>query len=188
MTFEMNNNIANQMLRPPLASRDSASSLHEECYEEAQVLVAEILEIFGSLAAEADLQPRKSVNDKFSNLVNLCTKPRENCVVSAVLSDPSVQEIAPQLRELCSEGEAHLETYWAQKIIDTVSGSIQGGMSDAWPKFITRTKSMQKPSSFSPFRTTTTMLTCVGWNTRPWLQYLKKSLSRLPLLVLDHCR
>jgi Nicotianamine synthase protein len=127
MTFEMNNNIANEMLRPPLSSPDSASSL--DGYEEVQELVAEILEIFGSLTAEADLQPRKPVNDKFGNLVNLCIKPREGCVVSAVLSDPSVQEIAPQLRELCSEGEAHLETHWARRIINAISGSVQGGVS-----------------------------------------------------------
>ena len=113
------------MLHLPLSSPDFASS--GDTYEETQELVAEILEIFGSLTAEADLHPRKEVNEKFSNLVNLCIKPREARVVSAVLSDPSVQEIAPQLRELCSEGEGHLEYFWARRIIDIISGSVPGG-------------------------------------------------------------
>jgi len=125
----MNKNLINQMLHPP-SSSDSASSL--DSYEEVHEVIAEILEIFSSLISEADLQPRKEVNDKFSNLVDLCIKPREKCVVSAVLSDPSVQEIAPQLRELCSQGEAHLEMFWAHRIIDTISGSIQGGLSNFW--------------------------------------------------------
>jgi hypothetical protein len=149
------------MVHPPLSSPGSASSI--DSYEEPQELIAEILEIFGSLAAEADLQPRKAVNDKFGSLVNLCIKPRENCVVSAVLSDPSVQEIAPQLRELCSEGEANLETFWAHRIIDAISGSAQGGelrLAAAehcllcWQKRIFSTH----------FPITTTMSTCADWN------------------------
>jgi nicotianamine synthase len=127
----MNENLINQILHPPLPSSDSASS-PDSIYKEVHEVIAEVLEIFGSLTSEADLQPRKEVNDKFSNLVNLCIKPREKCVVSAVLSDASVQEVAPQLRELCSEGEAHLETFWAHRIIHAISGSIQGGVSNFW--------------------------------------------------------
>src|ERR1700744_4601373 len=113
------------MLHPPLSSPDSASSV--DTYEEAQEIAAEVLEIFNSLTGEADLQPRKEVNEKFSSLVNLCIKPREACIVSAVLNDPSVQAIAPQLRELCSEGEACLETFWARRIIETISRPAPGG-------------------------------------------------------------
>jgi hypothetical protein len=158
----MNKNLINQMLHPPPSSSDSASSL--DSFEEVHEVIAEILEIFNSLTSEADLQPRKEINDKFSNLVDLCIKPREKCVVSAVLSDPSVQGIAPQLRELCSQGEAHLETFWAHRIIDAISGSIQGGVSNFWlAEFLFRGSLLilrQNKTSSSHSPTTTTMLIC----------------------------
>jgi hypothetical protein len=128
MMFKMNKKLSNEMINPPLSSSDPASPVDCNC-EEVQKVTAEILEIFGSLTSEADLQPRKEINDKFSSLVSLCIKPRDNCVVSAVLSHPSVQQIAPQLREMCSQAEGHLETFWARQIIDAISGSIRGGLS-----------------------------------------------------------
>lgn len=96
--------------------------------------VNEILDCYHKLSQSPDLKPSQNINCLFERLVALCSQIPHEAITSQVcqtgysptivphinekqvLSDPKVVDIAPHLRELCSDGEYQLEAHWARKV------------------------------------------------------------------------
>lgn len=74
-----------------------------------------IRELYEALARLPDLEPGRTVNGLFSELVRLC-RHREDTDSAAILADPAVAELTPALRDLCSRGEYLLERAWAHRV------------------------------------------------------------------------
>ncbi|OCL13483.1 Nicotianamine synthase [Glonium stellatum] len=89
----------------------------EMATKEAIQVAEEIVGIYNDLVVMADLRPGKEVNSLFSRLVEICVKPRNDKVVDAVLENKQIKRLAPQLRQICSNAEAELEGFWANRIL-----------------------------------------------------------------------
>ena len=102
------------------------------CHED---FIDVLLDCYYKLSQSPDLKPSASINCLFERLVGLCTQIPNEAVTSQVshshigynddstlhewpqiLSDARVVDIAPHLRQLCSDGEDQLEAYWARKV------------------------------------------------------------------------
>ncbi|KAL9100463.1 MAG: hypothetical protein Q9163_004166 [Psora crenata] len=100
---------------------DSSDSTND-CVER---YVKDIFACYSELSALPCLDPSPEVHETFERLVSLCSQVPNAKISQKVLQDDRIVQIAPRLRELCSEGEFQLEAHWAE----IVSGckSLQKG-------------------------------------------------------------
>ena len=88
------------------------------------VIKDRILALYGELTSAESLRPTEELNKTFSDLVQLsCTTPEH--IATDLLSDEELHQIIPHLRNLCSEGESHLEMFWTNTIV-----------ADEYPSFV----------------------------------------------------
>lgn len=78
-------------------------------------LTRRILSLHASLAALPSLAPSPKVNALFGELVAL-TNAADEATANAILANPEIAAILPDLRRICAYGEAQLETHWAKRI------------------------------------------------------------------------
>lgn len=76
----------------------------------------QILTLFTALARQPSLEPGPVVNALFTDLVRHC-EYRSDDDPAAVLADPRIAAVIPQLRRLCASGEFLMERAWARRII-----------------------------------------------------------------------
>jgi nicotianamine synthase len=81
------------------------------------LLLDQIHTIYDKMKSLPSLEPSSHVNEIFENLVNITSKYNKNS--SEILSNPSIKQILPDVRSMCSKGESYLEKNWAQRIIDS---------------------------------------------------------------------
>jgi nicotianamine synthase len=82
-----------------------------------------ILSLYTVLTSAHSLSPAPNVNAAFTSLVQLTSGVSADVAID-VLSDAEIINILPTLRAMCSEGEGHLESYWAMKIIESEHPTI----------------------------------------------------------------
>jgi len=81
-------------------------------------IVREVRDLYEALAAAPDLTPGPAIDEIFGCLVSLAIDPVASRDAAAVLADPSVTAILPELRRLCAEGEFELERSWARHVVE----------------------------------------------------------------------
>ncbi|KAI9303176.1 Nicotianamine synthase protein-domain-containing protein [Cunninghamella echinulata] len=86
----------------------------------AQTLIKEIINIYQQLKNARNLQPSEHINSLFTKLVHICILPIDQSVLNQVLNDHSILDILYSLRELCSQGEYHLESHWSNYFISSL--------------------------------------------------------------------
>ena len=80
-------------------------------------VVTQVRALHAALAACPDLTPGPRTDDLFGRLVTLAVDPSAAREADAVLGDPAVASLLPELRRLCADGEFELERHWAQRIV-----------------------------------------------------------------------
>ncbi|KAI8339416.1 Nicotianamine synthase [Chlamydoabsidia padenii] len=76
----------------------------------SQTLVNEIKHIYQQLAkASPSLQPSEHINALFTKLVQICIRPVDQVALQQVLNHPTIRQLEPHLRQLCSHGEYLME-------------------------------------------------------------------------------
>jgi nicotianamine synthase len=81
-------------------------------------VVSQVRALHDELAACTDLTPGPHTNDLFGRLVALAVDPTAAREADAVLADPAVRSLLPELRQLCADGEFALERHWAQRVVE----------------------------------------------------------------------
>lgn len=71
--------------------------------------------LYDALAAAPDLRPGPAVDATFRALVRLVVETPAP-MADAVLLHPAVRDVVEHFRELCGDGEYHLELAWAERI------------------------------------------------------------------------
>lgn len=75
-----------------------------------------ILGLHERLSAQRSLAPSPVVDALFGNLVSACVSA-DGVDVPAVLADPRIHAVRPDLVRLCAEGESLLERAWARRAL-----------------------------------------------------------------------
>ena len=76
----------------------------------------QILSLYNQLKAAPSLKPSEEINAVFTQLVDMSsTYPRSEA--ADLLADAEIKAIIPELRQLCSQGECKLESYWASQVL-----------------------------------------------------------------------
>ncbi|PMD16938.1 nicotianamine synthase 3 [Hyaloscypha hepaticicola] len=110
---------------PESLASSFVSVSHPEDQEEPEVqsIVTDLLRLSTELSGKTDLRPCDNINNLFGELVGLCTWTVSERVVTEVLNNAEVIEVLPGLRRICTEGESHLESHWADIITGTENQS-----------------------------------------------------------------
>jgi nicotianamine synthase len=74
-----------------------------------------IIAIYSELKNSRSLRPTPRINALFSELVALTSSSSDE-ITAALIAEPQIQRIMPDLRLICSTGESYLEEHWASKI------------------------------------------------------------------------
>ncbi|MEJ2869389.1 nicotianamine synthase family protein [Actinomycetospora sp. OC33-EN08] len=109
--------------RPPVRGCGHA----ETGSSRAGTVVAEVRALHGALAARDDLSPGPETNGLFGRLVSLAIEPAAAREADAVLADPAVETLLPELRRLCADGEYALERHWARRIVEAADPQAELG-------------------------------------------------------------
>ena len=91
---------------------------HADTGSTTAAVVARVRALYDALLARPDLCPAPVTNEIFSSLVSLAIDPAASRDAEAVLADPGVRGLLPELRQLCAAGEFELERWWSQRIVD----------------------------------------------------------------------
>ncbi|MFC5061495.1 nicotianamine synthase family protein [Actinomycetospora atypica] len=83
----------------------------------AAAVVAQVRELHRELARRTTLAPSPGSDALFGRLVALATDPVSARDADAVLADPAVAALLPDLRRLCADGEFELERSWTRRIV-----------------------------------------------------------------------
>ena len=83
----------------------------------AAAVVEQVRELHHELAARTSLTPGPDTDALFGRLVALAIDPDAARAADAVLADPAVAALLPDLRRLCADGEFELERYWTRRIV-----------------------------------------------------------------------
>ncbi|TQS36953.1 hypothetical protein Golomagni_02589 [Golovinomyces magnicellulatus] len=82
---------------------------------EANILIEKILHIYDQMVVCKKSDSFDEINDLFSGIRLICTKPINERVTDLILYDPRIMEIVQDLRSFCSEIEFRIETQWSLK-------------------------------------------------------------------------
>jgi hypothetical protein len=122
LQFKMSGNTtppATPPLEEDLPHLTSNKSLIRGAYtSQAYQIVEQILLIVNELTLLHNLKPCSRVNALFGQLVSLCIRPHRKEISKLVLEDRRVMMLTQKLRGICAEGEAELESYWAQAFLE----------------------------------------------------------------------
>jgi nicotianamine synthase len=91
---------------------------HADTGSTTAAVVARVRALYEALRARPHLCPAPVTNEIFTSLVSLAIDPAAARDADAVLGDPAVQRLLPDLRELCAAGEFELERWWSQRITE----------------------------------------------------------------------
>ncbi|KAK0653023.1 Nicotianamine synthase [Cercophora newfieldiana] len=80
-------------------------------------IAQQVLTTYAALLTLPDLKPSQEINGLLGALVPLCCEIHDNRVVSQVLENSTVKAIIPALRQLCSQSESCLESYWTDRVM-----------------------------------------------------------------------
>ncbi|QSZ33993.1 hypothetical protein DSL72_005573 [Monilinia vaccinii-corymbosi] len=94
--------------KAPSASADSAAN--------PQFYIQKIISIYTTLSQLTDLSPSAVTDALFSDLVGTCITIVPDLISKVVLGDSRVSSILPDLRDICSNAEACMESHWAKAI------------------------------------------------------------------------
>ncbi len=75
-----------------------------------------VLQLHSELSRLDSLAPGPGVDPLFRELVQVCVRTAEP-VARAVLAEPCVRAIRPELVSICSDGESRLEALWAERVL-----------------------------------------------------------------------
>jgi nicotianamine synthase len=99
-----------------LTTRSHGDSDGEQPRDTATVAAVEVRRLYEALAGQPSLTPGPAVDPLFGRLVHLVVALGASDA-DAVLADPGVQALRPQLLRLCAAGETALERAWATRIV-----------------------------------------------------------------------
>ncbi|RKF76411.1 Nicotianamine synthase 2 [Golovinomyces cichoracearum] len=84
---------------------------------EANILIEEILQIYDQMLVCKKSDSFAEINDLFSGIRLICTKPINERVTDLILYDPRIVGIVQDLRSFCSDIEFRIETQWGLKAV-----------------------------------------------------------------------
>ncbi|WP_018333796.1 nicotianamine synthase family protein [Actinomycetospora chiangmaiensis] len=90
---------------------------HADTGSTRAAVVTQVRALHEALAACTDLAPGPRTDDLFGRLVALAVDPSAARDADAVLADPAVRTLLPELRQLCAAGEFELERHWARRVV-----------------------------------------------------------------------
>ncbi|KAK1756800.1 putative nicotianamine synthase [Echria macrotheca] len=84
---------------------------------ESDQIIQRIIKIHDELWKLDDFAPCPLVNERLTELVQICSKTYDRETVDEVLTFHALQRKIPNLREICDIAESALESHWAWKIL-----------------------------------------------------------------------
>ncbi|CAO3636261.1 unnamed protein product [Cunninghamella blakesleeana] len=114
LDYDINNTTT--LLKASNESNENEMSTNVISNPTTQTLLNEILNIYQQLKNAQHLRPSEHINSLFTKLVHICILPIDQNIIHQVLNDHSILDILYSLRELCSQGEYQLETFWSSYI------------------------------------------------------------------------